>query len=146
MKEMQRQGRADRQTDEQTDRQMNRQIHGQSFYVDLPEQKERNFELRLLCLPRNPSPLDEPNCVQALSTILAVRITASSPVSANLSIYLGDTTQTIYKLSNTHKLLESKSNNCYKISKILNFRNSNLKTCSMPTKYSQFQVYMVKCL
>ena len=27
----------------------------------------------------------------------------------------------------------------FKISKILNFRNSNLKTCSMPDKYSQYQ-------
>ena len=27
-----------------------------------------------------------------------------------------------------------------KISKILNFQNSNLKTCNMLTKYSQFQV------
>ena len=27
-----------------------------------------------------------------------------------------------------------------KFPKLLNFCNSNLKTCSMPTKYSQFQV------
>ena len=33
----------------------------------------------------------------------------------------------------------------FKISKILNFRNFNLKTCSMPTKYPEFQDLMVNC-
>ena len=32
-----------------------------------------------------------------------------------------------------------------KILKILNFENSTLKTCSIPTKYSQFHVKMIKC-
>ena len=38
---------------------------------------------------------------------------------------------------------------CFTWVKVLNFQNpelSNLKTCSMPTNYSQFEVSMVNCL